>query len=672
MPDPHEHEEDAAAAGEDALPEDPVAEAEAEGPARTPEGDPCWPAPDRDSLRIGEFPDYVPGPKVGPLLQMDGLNGRDESAVTAATGTVLKRPRRWVKMLERLAVFHPGEGTLRLGKLGRLLRDIAEPGGMRVLVAREVLPVLWRYQFDNPVELGMPKGCSVHPYWAIMEAAARLDWKLHWDEVDRELMRVKRDDEVGGVVANIRVARQDPGYQAFIGTASNAAGLLRGRAHPATSPAPTGKTPEGQLRDQKMTPFLKRAGFGELLFESPGIGGGGYWTVPVQVRAAVEEALSAPPSAKQFASVEEWVSWFCEDVDAPGGTAKSLPPADAVQPPPPVAVPISGLTLAHVKAALATHEPDLRFSDNLLASVVAALRAGDGKCFTILRGVSGTGKSRLVAAVAKALYGTATVPAPWLTMIEVRPDWTDGAPLLGHYATVEGRYVRRAFLDALLAARDNTGSPVIICLDEMNLSRVEYYLAEFLSAMESRLDVPLDRRGDLSVPAGIAWQPNLCLFGTINIDETTIPVSDKGLDRAQVIDTSDIDLSEPLDGWLAKEAILDDADRAKIRAPITGAWVVLEQVGAQFGFRTAKAIVRFIAEAKASSGGTLGIDAALNLQMRQKVLVKLRGEGERWSVALHGLQATFAPLGGGPGSAAATVGRMSADLERLGSFQSWS
>lgn len=672
MSDPDTPEDDEPPEGDDSLPDDPVGEAEAEGPAKTPEGDPCWPAPDRDSLRIGEFPDYVPGPKVGPLLRMDGLNGRDETAVAAATGTALKRPRRWAKMLERLAVFHPGEGVLRLGKLGRLLRDLAEPGGMRVLVAREVLPVLWRYQFDNPVELGMPKGCSVHPYWAIMKAAAELDWKLHWDEVDRELMRVRRDDEIDGVVACIRAARQDPGYQAFIGTASNAAGLLRGRAHPAKFPAPAKKTPEGQLRDQKMTPFLKRAGFGELLLESPGAGGGGYWTVPAQVRAAVEEALSDPPSAKQFTSVKEWVAWFCEEEEAWGGAAMSAPSADAVLPLPPVAVPVAGLTLAHVKAALATHEPELRFSDSLLASVVAALRAGDGKCFTILRGVSGTGKSRLVAAVAKALYGTAIVPAPWLTMIEVRPDWTDGAPLLGHYATVEGRYVRRAFLKALLAARDNPGAPVVVCLDEMNLSRVEYYLAEFLSAMESGLDVPLDRRADTSVPAGIAWQSNLCLFGTINIDETTIPVSDKVLDRAQVIDTSDIDISESLDRWLMNEAVLDDVERARIRATVTGAWTVLERVSAQFGFRTAKAIVRFVAEAKASSGGTLGIDAALDLQMRQKVIVKLRGEGERWSAALQSLQAVFAPLGGGPGSAAATVGRMSADLERLGSFQFWS
>ncbi|MGX9967085.1 McrB family protein [Roseomonas sp. F4] len=598
---------------------------------------------------------------------MDGLQGRDEVAVKAVTGLEVKRPRRWVKMLERLAVFHPGDGALRLGRLGRFLRDAAEPGGMRILVAREVIPVLWRYQFDNPVERGMPRGCSVHPYWAILKAAAELDWKIHWDEVDRELMRIKRDEELEAVINRIRTARLDPGYSAFLGGGSNGPGLLRGRAHPAKPSAPAGKTPEGQLRDQKMTPFLKRAGFGELLLESPGGGGGGYWTVPSQVRAAVTEALSTPPEAKDFPTTQEWIEWFCEGDTAPPA-APNIPPLS----PPPVAIPLANLTLAAVKAALAAHEPHLRFSDALLASVVAALRAGDGKNFVILRGVSGTGKSRLVAAIAKAVYGMAAVPAPWLTMIEVRPDWADGMPLLGHYATVESRYVRRPFLDALLAARDTPGAPVFVCLDEMNLARVEYYLAEFLSAMESGIEVPLDRRGDMSVPPGLAWQPNLCLFGTINVDETTLPVSDKVLDRAQVIDTSDINLAGPLDGWLSGQAGLDDEEKARIRDIVTGIWGILAQVGAQFGFRTARAVVRFVAEAKASSGGALDVNAALDLQLRQKILVKLRGEGESWSVALEALQAALAPLGNGPGSASSVVTRMRADLERLGSFQFWS
>src|SRR4051794_11495989 len=99
-------------------------------------------------------------------------------------------------------------------------------------------------------------------------------------------------------------------------------------------------------------------------------------------------------------------------------------------------MPVAELTLAALKKAIEAHEPDLSFSDNLLAFVVAALRAGDGKNFIILRGVSGTGKSRLVSAIAKAVYGSANVDRPHLTILEVRPDWTDGSSLLGHFDPV--------------------------------------------------------------------------------------------------------------------------------------------------------------------------------------------------------------------------------------------
>ncbi len=286
-----------------------------------------------------------------------------------------------------------------------------------------------------------------------------------------------------------------------------------------------------------------------------------------------------------------------------------------------------------------------------------------------MRGVSGTGKSRLVAAIAKALYGIKRVPAPWLTMIEVRPDWTDGSPLLGHYATIEDRYVRRPFLDAVIAATAQQDFPVIVCLDEMNLARVEYYLAEFLSAMESGLPIMLDRRIDEMVPAGINWPSNLCLFGTINVDETTFHLSDKVLDRAQVIDTSDIDLVGPLNVWVEQADGLTADEKTQVREVITAIWEILRRAGAPFGFRTARALVRFVAEAKMSSGGALGVSAALDAQMRQKVLVKLRGEGELWSTALEALEVELTKL---KGSSAALVARMRVDLERMGSFEFWS
>lgn len=635
-----------------------------------PDGNLRWPAPDRDSPQLGEFSGRLePDSRLGALLRMDGHQGRSEEEVLRITGLVLKRPRRWHKLFERMGIFYPGEGNTRLARLGRLLRDAAEPNGLQRLVAQEAIEVLKRYQFDNPVERSLPEGCDVHPYYVVLRAASLLGWRVHWDEVNREIMRITKDEQLDDVVRRITVARADPNYAEFIGGRSNDAGLLKDRTHPAEASAPAGKTPEGQLRDQRMTPFLKRVGFSELLLTSPGASGEGYWSVPEPLRELVQSAVERPPEAKRFATEQEWIEWFCE-----GKVATSV----TVAPPLPlqVAIPVMSLTLAALRAALDKYEGDLVFSDGLLASLVAALRSGDGKNFIILRGISGTGKSRLVAAIAKAVYGSAAVDMPNLTIVEVRPDWTDGSYLLGHHDPIAGRYVRQRFLNALLAADEafrtmpSNPEPFFVCLDEMNLARVEYYLADCLSAMESGNPIPLDTRGDVTVPAAVAWPPNLYLFATVNVDESTHRISDKVLDRAQVVDTSDISLLPQLQTWLIAEKNLSSAERDRVSDIIGGAWTTLRGAGAQFGFRTARAIVRFVSEAKASSGGALSVDDAVDAQLVQKVLVKLRGEGERWATILAELERQFDGLTGERRSYG-VVRRMRSDLERLGSFQFW-
>lgn len=630
---------------------------------KAPDGALRWPAPDRDSPQLGSFSGlYEPHDAMRALLQMEGRQGRSDTDVKAVTGVELKRSRRWHKIFERMGIFYPGEGHTRLGRLGRLLRDASRPGGMKLVIAREAVEVLRRYQFDNPVERSLPEGCNVHPYYAVLKAASKLEWRIHWDEVNRELMRLMKDSDLDPVIDKIRAARSDPAYAAFIGATENDPGQLSARTHPAEATAPSGKTPEGQLRDQRMTPFLKRVGFGELLLESPGSGGGGYWTVPTEVRDIVSAAVSAQPPAKRFATEQEWIEWFCEGTAA---AAAAVPPP----PPPAVALPIASLTLAALRTALATYEPDLTFSDQLLASVIAALRSGDGKNFIILRGVSGTGKSRLVSSVAKAVYGSAKVDRPHLTIVEVRPDWTDGSPLLGHYDPIGRRYIREPFLDTLIAA-NNSEAPVFVCLDEMNLARVEYYLAECLSAMESGNEITLDTRDDDNIPARIVWPKNLYLFGTVNVDESTLKISDKVLDRAQVIDTSEIDLLPVLKTWVDGAGGLDAAEKKRVSDVLGGVWTVLKSIDAHFGFRAARAAVRFIAEVKASSDGVVSIDSALDAQLCQKILVKLRGEGERWAKPLEELEKLCTGLGHEENSRE-IVTRMRQDLERLGSFQFW-
>ena len=153
-----------------------------------PDGSLRWPAPDRDLPQLGEFNGrFEPDSRIGALLRMEGHQGRSEEDVKRITGLELKRPRRWHKIFERMGILYPGEGSTRLARLGRMLRDASEPDGLQRLVAREVVEVLKRYQFDNPVERSLPEGCDVHPYYIVLRAAALLGWQIHWDEVNLRL-----------------------------------------------------------------------------------------------------------------------------------------------------------------------------------------------------------------------------------------------------------------------------------------------------------------------------------------------------------------------------------------------------------------------------------------------------------------------------------------------------
>jgi len=97
----------------------------------------------------------------------------------------------------------------------------------------------------------------------------------------------------------------------------------------------------------------------------------------------------------------------------------------------------------------------------------------------ILAGDSGSGKTNLVKAFADAVGGISKV-------IPVKPSWTSSEDLLGYYNPLQKTYLSTPFLEALIEASQNPEVPYFICLDEMNLARVEYYFADFLSVLEER------------------------------------------------------------------------------------------------------------------------------------------------------------------------------------------
>ena len=158
----------------------------------------------------------------------------------------------------------------------------------------------------------------------------------------------------------------------------------------------------------------------------------------------------------------------------------------------------------------------------------------------LFHGISGTGKTSLAKAFAKAMGG-------FCTDISVQAGWRDRDDLLGHYNAFERRYYEKDCLQALYRAQTPYWQDTcnVILLDEMNLSRPEQYFAEFLSALEknSHADrkIALTETALLNAPERlvegrhILVPGNLWFIGTANHDETTNELADKTYDRAHVM-----------------------------------------------------------------------------------------------------------------------------------------
>jgi hypothetical protein len=204
-------------------------------------------------------------------------------------------------------------------------------------------------------------------------------------------------------------------------------------------------------------------------------------------------------------------------------------------------------------SGIADH-PRLYYEPRDLRSFVAGMAMSR---LILLQGNSGTGKTSLATGAAAAMGGGCTV-------VSVQAGWRDRQDLLGYYNAFHRRYYQTPFTEALYKAGTPRyrQTPFFIVLDEINLSRVEQFFADFLSALELKRS---DRR--IRLMANQAPKPpqlmpdglhlpipeNVWFIGTANHDETTTDFADKTYDRAHVLELPRLDeriatqvLSSPL------------------------------------------------------------------------------------------------------------------------------
>lgn len=311
----------------------------------------------------------------------------------------------------------------------------------------------------------------------------------------------------------------------------------------------------------------------------------------------------------------------------------------------------------------------LRFKDELLSRYLAALLT---KRFVILAGLSGSGKTKLALSVAKWMEEV----EGQVEVVAVGADWSSNESVLGYRDALDPEKYRAptsGALDLIIRATKDQGRPYFLIMDEMNLSHVERYFADLLSAIESGEPVALHSAdGEIEgVPARLSLPPNLFIVGTVNVDETTYMFSPKVLDRANVIEfrvTAEdmreflahpsvydveglkgrgVDFGPPFVDLASSTSVSLDALQQEIPG-VAGAkeqvqqvfgdlFEILAPVGAEFGYRSAAEVHRFVFMHALLNGSEWKVLDAIDAQVLQKVMPKLHGSERRLRPVLQKL-----------------------------------
>lgn len=300
---------------------------------------------------------------------------------------------------------------------------------------------------------------------------------------------------------------------------------------------------------------------------------------------------------------------------------------------------------------------NLKYSDRTVHAFHTALKINDFSQLTVLAGVSGTGKSLLPRRYAEAM-------GIHFLQVAVEPRWDSPQDLLGFYNYIEKNY-RATDLARLLIHMNPYQSPcapdsdrsdhiALVLLDEMNLARVEYYFSEFLSRLEARprydeasdarkrsdAMIPIDIRG-VEKPITLFPSHNVFFVGTMNDDESTQSLSDKVLDRSNILQFAaptnfpdhvhDRGSDRPREAqsfkswrtWIKPASNLQGGVRTAVDAVIEKLAKIMEDCGRPFGHRLRDAIIAYVANYPAVRGHDYR--APLVDQIELRILPKLRG-----------------------------------------------
>ncbi len=313
---------------------------------------------------------------------------------------------------------------------------------------------------------------------------------------------------------------------------------------------------------------------------------------------------------------------------------------------------------AHLwRAKKAIEDSGLRYHQRTIWAFHTALKISQEAPMTVLSGISGTGKTQLPRSYAAGM-GMGFLPMP------VQPRWDSPQDMLGFYNFIEKKYQATELARAMWQLNGKGESShaavlkdrlLLVLLDEMNLARVEYYFSEFLSRLELRPPPQeagnLDKRRNSEILIEVSGEAPVRLFpghnmlfaGTMNEDETTQALSDKVLDRGNMlrfpapkklyesrVATDGINKMEPISrsvwsAWRREISDLSNLDLA--RSMVSDLAVLMDELERPFGHRVGQAMLAYAANYPAHDGQQQrgNIMDAMSDQVEMRLLPKLRG-----------------------------------------------
>ncbi|MGE5417509.1 MAG: MrcB family domain-containing protein [Acidobacteriota bacterium] len=485
-----------------------------------------WPSGARDTT---EFPsvalqfDVSLREHLKAFCAMDGVGWTDYEGQNEASGlgTSGSRLRTYRKMYEKFGLIYREEDKIHLSRLGRQIAALetdldAQKEAILNKLRITAIDILSRYQLRNPAEdYGLLESCDVLPSIVIWKAMMMLDKKLHYEEMNRVILRVMRMAELDEAIETIKTARDQ--YGNYSGTSASVLDDALG------APVHTEQAPA------RIAPWFSFVGWGGLIIEQ-NVDSNGFRNLRNESIPLIEKILENPPTYYEAKDEEDWLNYYIGSAIEVAEDKKDEPTTSE--------------KVESAKKIFTPHDP--RGAQPWPLNQILFGAPGTGKTYSSAEYAVAIVEKRLASDAQtseeerKALMATyrGLVDSGFITFTTFHQnygyeDFIQGIRPNTNNGTVSFEQVDGVFKKAADKALDDPHNNYVIIIDEINRANISKVFGELITLIEE------DKRwGELNqlsatLPMGEAFvvPNNLYIIGTMNSADKSISLIDTALRR---------------------------------------------------------------------------------------------------------------------------------------------